>query len=51
MSDPGYQGTIRWQYSPDGGQTVCNVEGAEGAEYSFLLDEVNRSYWWRAYLE
>ena len=51
VSDPGYQGTIHWQYSPDGGQTVCDVEGAEGAEYSFLLDEVNRSYWWRAYLE
>ena len=51
VSDPDYQGTIRWQYSPDGGQTVCDVEGAEGAEYSFLIDEVNRSYWWRAYLE
>ncbi len=51
VSDPDWQGTIRWQYSADGGETICDVEGAEGAEYSFLLDEVNCTYWWRAWLE
>lgn len=51
VSDPDYRGTIHWQYSADGGQTVCEAEGAEGAEYRFTLDEVNRTYWWRAYLE
>ncbi len=51
VSDPDYQGTIRWQYSADGGVTICSVEGAEGAEFDFLLDEVNCTYWWRAYLE
>lgn len=51
LSDPACRGTIRWQYSADGGATVHDVEGAEGAEYSFLLDEVNHAYWWRAYVE
>ena len=51
VSDPAWQGTIRWQYSADGGATVRDVEDAEGAEYSFILDEVNSAYWWRAYLE
>ena len=51
VSDPAYQGTIRWQYTADGGETVCDVADAEGAEYSFILDVDNMSYWWRAYLE
>ena len=51
VSDPAYQGTIRWQYSADGGMTVCDVKDASGTEYSFILDEVNRTYLWRAYLE
>ena len=51
VSDPDYQGTIRWQYSADGGMTVCDIKDASGTEYSFILDEVNRTYLWRAYLE
>ena len=51
VSDPDYEGTIRWQYSADGGMTVCDVEDADGEEYSFLLDEENITYLWRAYLE
>ena len=51
VSDPDYQGSIKWQYSADGGITVCDVEGVEGEEYSFILDETNSAYWWRACLE
>ena len=51
VSDENYQGTIQWQYSADGGLTVCDVEDAEGAEYTFFLDEVNIAYWWRACLK
>ena len=51
VSDDSRQGVIRWQYSADGGQTVLDVEGAEGPEYSFFLDENNRNWWWRAYLK
>ena len=51
VSDPDYRGTVRWQYSDDGGLTVCDVEGAAGAEYRFTLTEENSDYWWRAYLE
>ena len=51
VSDAGYQGRVRWQYSADGGQTVCDVEGSEGTEYTYLLSEENRNYWWRAILE
>lgn len=51
VSDASYQGRVRWQYSADGGQTVCDVEGSEGTEYTYLLSEENRNYWWRAILE
>ena len=51
MSDDHYQGIILWQYSADGGKTVCDAEGAEGPEYSFILDETNSTWWWRAYLQ
>lgn len=51
VSDPDYQGTIRWQYSADGGETVCELEGVEGAEYAFTLNEENLTYWWRAYID
>lgn len=51
VSDDAYQGEIRWQYSADGGLTVCDVENAEGAEYSFRLDEANSTWWWRAYVK
>lgn len=51
VSGPDDGGTIRWQYSTDGGETVHEAEGAEGLVYSFILDEVNCTYWWRAYLE
>ena len=51
VSDPDYRGTVRWQYSADGGTTVCDVADAEGETYSFILDEENIGYWWRAYLE
>ena len=45
VSDDSRQGVIRWQYSADGGLTVLDVEGAEGPEYSFFLDENNRNWW------
>jgi len=51
VSVPDYEGTIRWQYSADGGMTVCDVDDADGEEYSFILDEENITYLWRAYLE
>ena len=51
VSDENYQGIIRWQYSADGGLTVCDVDDAEGPEYSFFLDEINSTWWWRAFLQ
>ena len=51
VSDQDYQGTIRWQYSPDGGVTACDIADVAGTEYSFILDKVNETYLWRAYLE
>ena len=39
---------IRWQYSPDGGETVVTVPEADGMVYSFILSEENMGYLWRA---
>ncbi len=38
---------LQWQYSPDGGKTVLDVENAAGNEYRYLLDETNIHYHWR----
>jgi len=39
--------TLQWQYSPDGGETIVNVEDANEAEYRYILDEDNARYLWR----
>lgn len=39
--------TLQWQYTPDGGQTVLDAEGANSEEYRFVLDEENSRYLWR----
>lgn len=39
--------TMQWQYTPDGGETVVDVEGANEAEYTFVLDGTNVGYLWR----
>ena len=41
---------LQWQYSPDGGETVLDVEGASGSEsryFRYILDETNMHYLWR----
>ena len=39
--------TMQWQYTPDGGETVVDIEGANDAEYTFVLDATNIHYLWR----
>ncbi len=41
---------IIWQYSPDGGLTICTVENASELTYSFVLSRENAHYSWRAVL-
>lgn len=40
--------SIEWQYSPDGGETVCSVPDAHDDCYVYTLDDANRNYLWRA---
>jgi len=35
------------QYTPDGGATVYDVEGANELTYSFIIDRSNAEYLWR----
>ena len=37
---------LQWQYSLDGMEWQ-NIDGANGADYTFILDETNGSYYWR----
>ena len=42
---------LQWQYSPDGGETIVNVDTDAGGEDRYLrytLDETNIHYLWRA---
>ena len=38
---------LQWQYSPDDGATIIDVENATGSEYRYILDEENALYSWR----
>ena len=38
---------LQWQYSPDDGATVIDVENATGSEYRYIPDEENALYSWR----
>ena len=39
--------TLQWQYTPDGGETICDVPGANDAQYAFIIDDSNAHYLWR----
>ena len=38
---------LQWQYSPDGGETVYDVEGATELTYRYVADEASLGYVWR----
>lgn len=38
---------LQWQYSPDDGATIIDVENATGSEYRYIPDEENALYSWR----
>lgn len=39
--------TVSWQYTPDGGATVIDVEGANELSHSFPITVENADYLWR----
>lgn len=39
--------TIRWQYSPDGGETAIDIQGATATEYCYTLTRENFGYLYR----
>ena len=39
--------TVQWQYTPDGGKTVKDAEGADGLTYRYRVDKTNYTYGWR----
>ena len=39
--------TLQWQYSPDGGVTVVDVEGGNEPVYRYIMDEKTFTYSWR----
>ena len=39
--------TVQWQYTPDGGKTVKDAEGADGLTYHYRVDKTNYTYGWR----
>ena len=46
----GFEGVnyqLQWQYTPDGGETIIDVEGATGLTYSFPVTQENAGYLWR----
>lgn len=43
--------TIQWQQSVDGGATWTDVPGANGHEYSIILDETHSGMYWRVNVE
>ena len=42
--------TVQWQYSPDGGETILDAEGADGLNYHYTVNKQNFSYAWRLLL-
>ena len=42
------QVVIRWEYSPDGGETICMVPEATGTVYCYEVNQENKDYLWRA---
>ena len=45
VEDP--NATITWQYSPDGGETIYDVEGEHGKTLVYTFSEENADYSWR----
>ena len=46
----GFEGdnvALQWQYTPDGGATILDAEGASGAEISYSINPDNAGYLWR----
>jgi len=47
----GYEGAVdmqyQWQYSPDGGESWLEQEGATSLNYTFTMTEENMAYLWR----
>lgn len=39
--------TLQWQYTKDGGATVCNIDGANDLTYSFIINDENVTWLWR----
>ena len=39
--------TMQWQYTPDGGQTVVDIEGANDSVYAYDITLENADYMWR----
>ena len=39
--------TVQWQYTPDGGKTFVDAEGANELVYHYSVDKQNYSYAWR----
>ena len=42
---------LKWQYSPKGGDNWVDIEGAEGTQYTFTLDQKTTRYSWRVIAE
>ena len=38
---------MQWQYTPDGGETVVDIEGANGLTYTYEITLENAGYLWR----
>ena len=39
--------TMQWQYTPDMGETIVDVPGANDTQYSFPITIENAEYLWR----
>ncbi|MBQ8137375.1 MAG: hypothetical protein IJ174_08085, partial [Clostridia bacterium] len=46
--EEGYK--LQWQYTPDGGVTIYDIEGADETVYRYLLNEETGTYSWRVRL-
>ena len=42
--------TVRWQYTPDGGETVLDAEGANELTWHYIVNKQNYSCAWRVML-
>ncbi len=45
FDDAAYE--MQWQYTPDGGETVCDVEGANDLAYAYTITRENASWLYR----